>query len=276
MRLLLAPAVAMLLSSSASAIIIRDDIADSRYRDLGEAYRPMIVQLAIRNSRGDPGLTMGMGTLITPEWVLTAAHVAQWIPGAPGGKRPAAPHHVFVNSEGYLIDRVVIPNLRIAMDGAPFTRNDIALVKLARPVAAAKTACLYRGREEKSYPMILAGMGETGSGAVGVTGPDGVLRGAVQRIDGTDFKGFDKVLWYKFERPTDPDVHELEGIAGPGDSGGPGFIHVDGQVCVAGVGSGQDSRGGPEGLYGVVEYYTRVSSFMPWIDSVIGTSPEKR
>lgn len=42
-------------------------------------------------------------------------------------------------------------------------------------------------------------------------------------------------------------------------------------VYLAGISSGQDQKGGDEGLYGVEEYYTRVSHYIKWIhEEMIG------
>ena len=77
-------------------------------------------------------------------------------------------------------------------------------------------------------------------------------------------------MWYLFDAPGSKRALPLEGAAGPGDSGGPAFISEQGRTCVIGVGSGQDHRGRSEGQYGVKEFYTRVSRFVPWIEQTIG------
>jgi secreted trypsin-like serine protease len=83
-----------------------------------------------------------------------------------------------------------------------------------------------------------------------------------------------------FRKPDDPRTTPLEGISGPGDSGGPAFITVNGKPCIAGVSSNQrielsgpppkdGSPGGNgedvQGRYGVTEVYTRVSKYVSWI-----------
>jgi secreted trypsin-like serine protease len=61
---------------------------------------------------------------------------------------------------------------------------------------------------------------------------------------------------------------ELQGSAGPGDSGGPAFIRSGGKAYVAGVGVSTDdvNADGIYGNYGDREIYTRVSSYAEWID----------
>jgi len=76
------------------------------------------------------------------------------------------------------------------------------------------------------------------------------------------------------------DAMPLEGISGPGDSGGPTLI----DLCVAGVSSAQrvvidvDDEGretGGPGRYGVIEVYTRVSSYLPWIRAATARLPAR-
>lgn len=94
---------------------------------------------------------------------------------------------------------------------------------------------------------------------------DRVLRATNNVVD----RAVESFLVFDFDAP--PDGADLEGISGPGDSGGPAYlVKPDGTIFVAGVSSGQDSRKtGKEGVYGVTEYYARVSSYAGWIDSVM-------
>jgi hypothetical protein len=126
---------------------------------------------------------------------------------------------------------------------------------------------IYDGRAESSGDTVtFVGQGFSGDGMTGPGTRDGVRRAATNRIESVR----EKWLTFLFDAP--PAGTELEGISGPGDSGGPAFLTVDGKFFVAGVSSGQDSRaaGGKEGVYGVTEYYVRVSSYAEWIRSYTG------
>jgi len=61
----------------------------------------------------------------------------------------------------------------------------------------------------------------------------------------------------------------MEGISGPGDSGGPAFLKYKGQLCIAAVSSSQDDGGLGEGRYGVRELYPRVSHYRGWLRQVM-------
>jgi len=53
--------------------------------------------------------------------------------------------------------------------------------------------------------------------------------------------------------------------------GGPAFLEAGGVLFVAGVSSWQNNsdQGGQEGVYGVWEFSTRVSSYADWIGRAI-------
>ncbi|WP_226770090.1 trypsin-like serine protease [Shewanella xiamenensis] len=72
----------------------------------------------------------------------------------------------------------------------------------------------------------------------------------------------------------------LEGISGPGDSGGPAYLVSTDSVCLIGVSTWQnaESTNWEEGKYGVIEHYSRISYFRDWIEKTLlqisGISPE--
>ena len=63
----------------------------------------------------------------------------------------------------------------------------------------------------------------------------------------------------------------LEGVSGPGDSGGPAYITVDDKLYSIGVSAWQNTEptGWEEGKYGVIENYSRIAFFREWIVNTV-------
>lgn len=259
--------VLSLSAAPAAAIIMRHDVPEAEYRALGHQHRGVLVALGLRaESDGAPMLYSGMGTLIAPTWVLTAAHAAAPIVASGA----SAEHFVFVRGRGYKVARVVIHPAWTEAEND----NDIALVQLQRPVENAVPACLQTTRDEAGQIATLVGQGLPGDGLRGPGDRDGILRGATVRVGTAEAT----TLSWVFRKPDDPLVTPLEGISGPGDSGGPALLPAGDTYCVAGVSSEQrieidpaaPPSGGGQGRYGVIEIYTRVSAYVPWIREVTG------
>jgi hypothetical protein len=224
----------------AGAIVIRHDRDEAEYRELARRWpAPCAMNL--------PG---GEGTPIAPDWIATAAHVARHL--KVGGA---------VTCSG---STTTIARLEIYPGGGE-GRDDLALVHLAAPLAASRPVRLYRGRDELGATVVFLGRGRFGTGLTGPMTGDGVLRAATNVVE----RVHERLLVFRFDAP--PAGTAMEGISGPGDSGGPALLEVGGEVLLAGISSGQDARaqGNREGVYGVLEYYTRVSSYVDWIDGIV-------
>lgn len=242
-------AVATICAAATAPIIIRHDRSDAAYLDLGRRYAAVLGH--VRTARGNVN---GTATLIAPRWVATAAHVARSL-------RPG--QALEIGGASYAVDRVFV---HPAWDG-PAPAHDIALVRLGRAVEGVEPARLYRQDDEAGREVVVVGAGMVGTGLTGPREDDGQVRGATNRID----EAAETWLRFVFDAPDSENTTDLEGISGPGDSGGPAFIVIDGAAYLAGVSSGQDdaATGGKPGRYGVSEYYTRVSHYTAWIDQTM-------
>lgn len=170
-------------------------------------------------------------------------------------------HFVIINNVEIEVDKVIMhPSWKVRQSSDD---DDIALIHLKTKPVDALQAKLYTDKDEVDKLIYMVGGGDKGNGLVGVNGNDRKQRGATNRIE----RATKKWLYWTFDHPNTKTKYltEYEGISGPGDSGGPAFIVKNDEVYLAGISSGQDQKGGDEGLYGVEEYYTRVSHYIKWI-----------
>ena len=256
-RVLAVLAAATLLSTQASAIVTRHDVDKSAY-DADEADFPALASLY----SSPDGRRDCVATLIAPDWVITAKHcVADDALDA----RIAAGEFAITFAEGReaIVTRIErMPDLE-----GPVQRSDIALLQLASPIEDIEPVPFYEGGDELGRVMFFAGWGGTGTGIEGVSSEDGAFRIAENRVDSV----FDNFLVFRFD---DPRTHldralPLEGISGPGDSGGPALVPTPHGCAIAGISSAQRTYDAKEGTYNVDEYYVRISAAREWIDSVI-------
>lgn len=242
----------MLLAAvgSVTPIVARHDVPDQAYVDL--AAELPVTAAVVRYSATDVA-----GTLIAPEWILSAAHVAETM--EPGQRL------ITMNGDSVEVGRVVLHPGWVE-NGRP---EDLALIELVRPIDDAMVAAIYRGRDEVGKEVVIIGNGDHGNGRTGPVGNDGNIRAATNLIDDAT----DAYLTWAFDDPerVPERATPLEGISGPGDSGGPAFVRIGGELLLAGISSGQSTSetGGREGRYGVTEYYTRVSTYHEWIRATI-------
>ncbi len=239
-------AIYPLLASAGAgfAVVGRHDVSDERLVSLGKEF-----------SATGRVIPDGSCTLIAPQWAITAAHVARSI-------RPGTGRVAFLGRE-YVVKRVVMhPKGKSRRQGPGGV--DLALIEFKEDVADVTPTPLYRETDEEGGTAYIAGFGDIGDGKKRPVRSDGRCRAVTNVIHEVDADH----IFMKFDPP--PGGTELEGVGGPGDSGGPAYVRQDGKAYLVGV--SHASMGGKPGRYGTTDIYMRVSSQLDWIDKTAGTS----
>ncbi|MBX2877938.1 MAG: trypsin-like serine protease [Saprospiraceae bacterium] len=226
-------------------IVIRHDKPDAEYIKLAEQFKPYMCHLNLPDCEG---------TIISDQWAITAAHCAIEIKKKlEKGKE----HCVIMNDQKVVVQKVII-HPKWETDES----YDLALLQFKKRPKSTKIAKLYTATDELGQVTYFVGKGYTGDGLTGIKKDYGQLRAATNRVKSVS----ERWLAWEFDDPRKPSdqLTAYEGISGPGDSGGPAFILRDDGLYIAGISSFQD-HDGVEGIYGVTEYYTRISNYIDWI-----------
>lgn len=261
------------VSSAAGAIVIRDDVKDEKYQV------PSSTLPALADFPGE-----GHGVLISPQWVVTAAHVAcmQHIDAIMIKGQPRQVESITVHPGYKAPPESLIKEALASGDGASLraflaSSDDLALIKLKTPVTDVEPVALYRGSDEIGKTVQLIGKGATGHGKDGIK-PHSPHRTSLRRAFNVISSVDARWISYTFDAPAS--AVPLEGMAGNGDSGGPLLIregrHWQLAGLVAWVSSQRDLRSYRGAQYGDGGNNVRISHYLAWIDSIVFAGQQKQ
>jgi len=232
-----------LFSFSNEAIVMRHDVTDEKYRANTDDF-PALATFYVDGAHG---------TLIHPNWVVTAAHATFCV----------APNtFVIINGMTRTIKQLYVhPNY------TPGKSHDIALVELHEPVLDVKPAQIYQQNNEQGKSIWFIGVGGTGTGLLGETIDNFQNKGVLRKAQNTIIEAKGPLIKFVFNKGAH--ALPLEGVSGGGDSGGPAFIKTNNGFEVLGVSSRPEGTFSKIGVYGIKEVYSRISFFKPWITKII-------
>jgi secreted trypsin-like serine protease len=277
--------------------VIRDDVNDSIYTSLAAQSVYDSVGFLLWNE-GASGY-IASGTLISPEWVLTAGHVVGGTNNYGAGVSGMFFGLGSVYSGTGIAATEWIPYAGwSSSNGDVWAGVDLGLVRLSQPITSVTPALL-----DFSTPLLgllgtNVGYGRSGTGTLGMSSDPGVKRAGQNMIDarggmvttmggGTllDLDGISPtVLFQDFDHPTDLVASTMgsvtpvakEYLIASGDSGGGLFIDVGGATKLVGVNSFLASlpypldTTGANADYGDLAGVVSVQSFENWIFTVTG------
>ena len=246
--------------------MIRHDVDINSYRAIG---RQTAFECVGRYSISETAEEYAVGVLVTPKWVLTAAHFV-------------SDTSVWKFGDNFYPTKRIVkhPKLQPNAEETQWKGWDLALVELESPVLDVTPAKRYRGTNELGKKVTKIGYGYIGNGREGLVTPRFQERlgghNVVDAIGGLfENREFTtSVMVCDFDHPEHPDANrfgspiplELEIGGSKGDSGGGVFMEDKGTTVLVGIVSGALNR---QIKYGSVMALARVSKANTWIDSVV-------
>jgi hypothetical protein len=242
-RTLLLAALLALPALPAAALLTRPDRDDAEYLELATRY-PATVRI---------DAPVGTGVLISPRWVLTAAHVAEAMRDTPQRIKLA------VGGRNREVQAVYLHP-----DWKRGGTADLALVHLRIPVEEVEPVTIYRGNDEAGQTVRIVGHGATGRiGERAAAVPaDRKARAGVNTVDRIAPLSFG----LKVKGPDE--ASDLQGVFSAADRGGPAYVEVDREAFLVGNGvATEDANGdGISGNIGDWDLFVRVYAFIEWIN----------
>jgi len=263
----------------AEAGVRRDDVADSSFVNLGADPRYASVGRFLYSVDGSGFIASGV--LISPNWVLTAAHVVQGN-NFLGAGVTGMNFTLFsgVNSFVYSAAQWIPHPGWAATSGSVLAGFDIGLVRLSTSVSGFTPVTLYPSDSVPIQAGTIVGFGATGTGLTGFqNGTAGTKRAGQNMVEATGdgVTISSNVLFVDFDRPGVPAESviggsaplALEYLSAPGDSGGGLFVTEGVNTYLLGITS--FGWGYTDGVansdYGDLAGFTSTRAFQSWIET---------
>ncbi|MEM6429557.1 MAG: trypsin-like serine protease [Deinococcota bacterium] len=158
--------------------------------------------------------------------------------------------------------------------------SDIALLQFANPVTDVEPLPLYDQQDEVGQKAIMLGWGAFSTGDKGIFDGEENYDGCFRHTENRISQIRNGMLAFTFDRPSSKEVLPLEGVNGPGDSGGPLLLSTSEGIKIAGVSSyssclteelDKQVEQGERAmqLYDTIEHYARISDHVNWLRSII-------
>jgi Trypsin len=266
--------------ASTHAGIIDDNTPDANYQAL--AAQPQYDSVGVVRRLGT--VIDSSGILISPNWVLTAAHTI------PSGNPQPSDTWTFGGEVRGIAQAIRNPNFT----GAIQDGYDIALHKLDSPITTITPAQLYTDTAASLVgdTLTYVGYGRSGTGTTGDTIPAGTKRAGNNIGDQLGFTlnpgagqtvYSNQIIFADMDDPPGGGVFSnplgannpinLEYLIALGDSGGGLFVEQGGQHFVAGVHSTVFNFSPAELGYGDVMGSTTIEQSLTWILDTIAPDP---
>jgi len=267
---------------NAPAVVRRDDQPDSLYRSLGRsAAFKSVGRVEIDYGRGYEAI--GTATLYGRDRVVSAAHVFD--DSSLAGARRVRINFGKGRTRTIDFSSPGVVNINPRYNSRTL-KNDVSVAFLSRPFKLAP-ARIYTGRKLSLDSRItFVGYGDTGTGLSGSSTYSTKKRGgenAVGRylLRGRDFEvDFDRAGTSRYNSLGSPVAMRLEGLLGPGDSGGSAWVFRSGRWQMVGINSyGLDwfPRGNGNGVsddYGDRSGFVYLPRYSKWLDSLSNPSAQ--
>jgi hypothetical protein len=236
----------VLLAAGACFAGTRDpSVPDEKYVEYGEKHECVVpIYGDCECGNGRPHQFAASAVVISPRWVVTAAHVVKDKSGV----------KVRVKGREFSMRKVVI-NKRFREEILGL--YDIAMCESEEDMDLGFYPKLYEGRDESGRVASICGYGLAGTFSTGAYLSDNKKRAGSNVVCRTE--GHVMVC-----SATDPRKTNMEFLIAHGDSGGGLFIDQK----LAGINSFVSAADGkPNSSYGDECHHTRISLFTPWIEA---------